>query len=346
MLSVAPHASLAGVARTVMNQIERCRLEPAAAAVARRGEVGVTLPLRHGGAPRLSLRFEIVGRDGAPLLIVAGGISAGRHVVASPEFSEPGWWQVQAESFDLDRFRLLAIDWVGADGSLDLAIDPADQADAIAHLLDYLGIERAAAFVGASYGGMVGMHFAARHPGRCGALLAISAPAAPHPFASACRSLQRRALAFGEAIGDGASGVALARAMAMLTYRTPDEFSERFAGPPELAGGRLRLACDDYLDAHGERHRRRMSAVAYRRLSESIDLHRIDSADIRVPTTLVAVDSDALVPAADIEGLAGAIRDARFHRIASLFGHDAFLKEQQAVAAILNDFLESLEPNQ
>lgn len=331
----------------MMNQIERCRFEAATALAtpvpAQRGEVGLTLPLRHGGAPRVTLRYEIAGREDAPVLLVAGGISAGRHVVATLEFAEPGWWQAQAGGFDLDRFRLLAIDWVGADGSIDLAIDPADQADAIAFLLDHLGIDRATAFIGASYGAMTGMHFAARHPGRCGALLSISASAAPHPYSSASRSLQRRALAFGESIGDSASGVALARAMAMLTYRTPREFAERFAGEPALIDGHLRVAADDYLDAHGGRHCRRMSAVAYRRLSESIDLHRIDPTTIRVPTTLVAVDSDALVPAADIEALACAIPGARFHRIASLYGHDAFLKEDQAIAAILADFLTSLE---
>ena len=80
-----------------------------------------------------------------------------------------------------------------------------------------------------------------------------------------------------------------------------------------------------------------------RRLSESIDLHRIDPADIKVPLTLVAVDQDALVPAADIEALANAIPHANFHLIHSRYGHDAFLKEEAQVARIITEFLESLE---
>ena len=320
-----------------MSLADRC--SPFADDQALRAELGLRMAFTHGGEADVTLRYELVGRDGAPVLLVAGGISAGRHVAASDEFPEAGWWQAQARSFDPSRFRLLAFDWIGADGMLDLPIDPADQAEAIARLLDHLGIDRIAGFVGASYGAMVGMHFAAAYPDRCGALLAISAAGSAHPFSSACRSLQRRALA----LGDPAEGVALARAMAMLTYRTPQEFADRFTALPRIEGGRVRVAAEDYLEAQGERHVRRMSATAYRRLSESIDLHRIDQAALRVPLTLVAVDSDALVPPADVEALARAIPGAACHRITSHYGHDAFLKEERAVAAILSQFLTSLE---
>jgi homoserine O-acetyltransferase len=323
-----------------VTQRERRSFEDDRSAV--RGEVPLSLELRHAGPAELRVRYELVGAAGAPLVIVAGGISAGAHSVASPAFPEAGWWQSQSAAFD--SCRLLSIDWLAADGELDRPIDPADQADAIAALLQAVDLGPAAGFVGASYGGMVGMHLAVRHPGTIGALLAISASARAHPFSSACRSLQRRALALGEANGDPEGGVALARAMAMLTYRTPQEFAERFGASPELDNDRLRVAADTYLDAHGQRHCRRMSAVAYRRLSESIDLHRINAADIDVPVTLAAVDQDSLVPADDIRSLADDLPSGRFHLIRSRFGHDAFLKEDGQVAAILSQFLASLEP--
>ena len=325
-----------------MSQIERCRGEAGppfgAAPFASRGEIPLQLALRHGGDAPVTLRYEFAGA-GSRLLIVAGGISAGRHVVTTPVYAEPGWWQAQASTFDLDRYRLLAIDWVGADGALDVPIDAADQADAIAALLDHLGIPFADAFVGASYGGMVALQFAARHRTRIGSILVISAAGAAHPFASACRSLQRRALA----LGDEQQGVALARAMAMLTYRTPAEFGDRFADPPRIDHGQVRVAADDYLDFQGRRHAGRMSATAYRRLSESIDLHRIDPLEVAVPATFAAVDSDALVPASDIESFAAAVPAARFRPIRSRFGHDAFLKEEAQVAAILTEFLDPQE---
>ena len=107
--------------------------------------------------------------------------------------------------------------------------------------------------------------------------------------------------------------------------------------------GQVRIGAQSYLDAHGERHCRRMSAAAYRRLSESIDLHRIDPATVGVPLTLVAVDQDALVPAADIEAFAAAAPNASHRLIHSRFGHDAFLKEEAQVAAIITQFLDTLE---
>jgi len=306
-----------------------------------RGELRRVMPLTHGGSADVALRYELAGPTGTPLLLVAGGISAGRHVIASEEFPEGGWWQAQASSFSGNR--ILAIDWIGADGTIDLPIDPVDQAKAIAWLLDELRESRATAFIGASYGAMVGMHLAARYPDRLGSLLAISGSAASHPFASACRALQRQAIALGESHGDPEAGVALARAMAILTYRTPEEFAERFAEGPVVHDDRVRVGAQDYLDAHGARHCQRMSASAYRRLSESIDLHRIDPATLRLPVTLAAVDQDALVPAADIEALAAAIAGSTFHTVDSRFGHDAFLKEEAQVAEIITEFLASLE---
>lgn len=326
----------------MMTLTDRCNEIPRQNAV--RGEMRHGIPLTHGSTADFDFRYELAGPENAPLLLVAGGISAGRHVVASAEYPEEGWWQCQSAAFA--GYRVLAIDWVGADGTIDLPIDPSDQADALAWLLDALGEDRAAAFVGASYGAMVGMHFMARHPHRSGALLAISGAGRAHPFASACRALQRQAIDFGERHRDSASGVALARAMAILTYRTPEEFAERFDSEPELRDTRFRFAAEPYLEAHGQRHCAKMQAAAYRRLSESIDLHRIDPVQIKAPTTLVAVDQDALVPVADIKALASAMSDARFHLIRSRYGHDAFLKEEAQVGAIITQFLKSLENDQ
>ena len=132
----------------------------------------------------------------------------------------------------------------------------------------------------------------------------------------------------------------------MLTYRTPEEFAGRFPAQPSIEAGKVRVAAEDYLDAHGDRHCRRMSAAAYRRLSESIDLHGVDPRTIVVPLTLAAVDSDGLVPADDVRALADAVPAARFHLLHSRYGHDAFLKEEGQVAAVITDFLETLEPAQ
>ena len=307
-----------------------------------RGTHTCDLALRHSGPQRVAIRWERNGRPGAPVVVVAGGISAHRHVAANACDAGAGWWDVQVgpgRAIDPDAFDVLAIDWLGSDGALDVVIDPSDQADALAAVLDALHIARVFAFVGASYGAMVGLQFAARHPTRVSRLVAISGTHRAHPYASAWRALQRRAVALGALQCDDAHGVALARQLALLSYRTPEEFDARF-GPAVVEQGRVRVDAESYLDHCGTAFAQRTSAIAYVRLSESIDLQQIDPALVRVPVTLVAVAEDRLVPVADTYALAHQLRGETCVRVVrSHYGHDAFLKEPAAIDDVLREAL-------
>ena len=266
-----------------------------------RGQIAVALSMRHAGVRTTTLRYELQGPAGAPVVFVAGGISAHRHVSASAAFAEAGWANALVaggRTLDPARYRILAFDYIGADGHLDAPIDTTDQADAIALLLDALEIDRLRAFVGYSYGAMVGLQFAARHPARLQRLVAVSGAHKPHPYASAWRALQRRAVALGQLQCADAQGLALARQFAMLSYRTP--------------------------------------VTAYLRLSESIDLHRLDPASVAVPVSVVAVEGDRLVPLSDSVALVEALHGrGQLRVLRSPYGHDAFLKETDRIDAIL-----------
>lgn len=325
----------------------RAAVFPPASDDARRGTVDCTLALRHAGPRAVRLRYECVGAPGLPVVLIAGGISAGRHVLASDAFPERGWWQEQAAagcSLDPSRRRLLAIDWLGADGALDAPIDPADQADAIAAVLDALGIAALDGFVGCSYGAMVGLQFAARHPARVARLVAISGTHRAHPHASAFRALQRRALALGALQCDEHGGLALARQIAILGYRTPEEFDARF-GAARIVDGRVRTGAEDYLDHCAGAYAARTPATGFLRLSESIDLQSVEPETIAVPVTVVAVAEDRLVPIEDacalVERLSRgpAPRPPQLRVLRSVYGHDAFLKESAALDAVLREAL-------
>ncbi|MFC5569746.1 homoserine O-succinyltransferase [Lysobacter yangpyeongensis] len=309
---------------------------------AERGELALPLTLRHSGAHVFGLRYELLGEAGLPVVFVAGGISAHRHAGSSEAFAEPGWWDVQVgpgRALDPTRHRLLAIDWIGADGRVDAVIDPADQADAIAAVLDALRIESLAAFVGCSYGAMVGLQFASRHGARLQRLVAISGAHRAHPYSSAWRALQRRAVALGALQCDESHGLALARQLAILSYRTPEEFDERF-GAAQVVDGGVRVAAEGYLDHCGAQYVARTSPVAFQRLSESIDLQCVDPATIHVPVLVVAVEEDRLVPLADSIELAQRLGgESRIETLSSRYGHDAFLKEEADIAALLSGAL-------
>ncbi|MFC3550966.1 homoserine O-succinyltransferase [Lysobacter cavernae] len=307
-----------------------------------RGEFTFDLELRHAGRQRITLRYETQGDPALPAVFVAGGISAHRHLCANDASTQAGWWESQVGSgraLDPARHHLIAFDWIGADGTLDAPLDPSDQADAIVALLDALRIPRLAAFVGCSYGAMVGLQFAARYPARVGELVAISGTHRAHPYASAWRALQRRAVALGALQCDETHGLALARQLAILSYRTPEEFAARF-GAAQVSDGRVRVAAEDYLDHCGAQYVARTPTTAYLRLSESIDLQQLDPSVIRVPVTVVAVAEDRLVPVSDAYDLVERLRgETRLRVLRSLYGHDAFLKEEAEVATVLREAL-------
>ena len=314
---------------------------------ARRAEFTLALDLRHAGRRTVTLRTEILGDTDhhagsieRPTVFVAGGISAGRHLAASETFVTAGWWQAQVGiglALDPRALQIVAFDWLGADGKLDVAIDPADQADAIAALLDALGIEQLTAFVGSSYGAMVGLQFAARHGHRLAQLVAISGAHRAHPFASAWRALQRQAVALGALQCDEASGLALARQLAILSYRTPEEFDARF-GAARVVQGRVRVGAEDYLDHCSAKFVACTTPTAFLRLSESIDLQALEPEAISVPVSVVAVAEDRLVPLDDARTLVQRLGGTtRLCVLRSLYGHDAVLKENAAMAAILDE---------
>jgi homoserine O-acetyltransferase len=284
---------------------------------------------------------EIVGRlhgpETGPLVVVAGGISSGR-------FAARWWaWAVRAGGpIDLDRVRVLAFDLAPGRDEPVVTITTGDQARLLARLLDALGEPVIDLFVGASYGGCIGLAFAAAFPDRVGELLAVSAPHRAHPAATAWRGVQRRLLAFARQCGREAEGVALARELAMTTYRTADEFGWRFApaAPPEA--GQPYPVCD-YLIARGAGYAEQTSAARWIALSDSLDRHAVAPEAVRCPLTLLGFTSDRLVPIEDLRELAARAPNLRrFEEAASIFGHDAFLKERELVGRALHDTLSPL----
>ena len=289
-----------------------------------------------GTPARVSMRHALIGSANQPCLVVLGGISSSRQADV--------WWPDQVgpgRALDTRRFCVLGIDYLSALPDGWRGITPHDQAAALAAVLDDLGITHVHALVGASYGGAVALAFVERYPRRLDAALVLSMADRPSPMASALRALQRELLQFGSAHGCEAQAVAWARALAVTTYRSEAEFARRFDGEPQFVDGRWQLPVEDYLRAQGRRFAERFDAESYRVLSESLDLHRVDPAALHTPLYLLAVAQDRLVPQADVAALAAAT-GAAFAGIASEFGHDAFLKEPEAVGRWLAGCLSDL----
>ena len=328
--------------------------------------------LYHGG--RLSnvrVAWRLVGPANAPVVCALGGISSNRHVF---DLDEPrkGWWSDvvgPGQALDAERFRVLSFDYLG--GSAETtgpgqtgaalgvvaaahaaeavpvagaapaetgfpSISTYDQAELLVRLLNNLGIKSMRAIVGGSYGGMVALAFGERYPERVSRLIVIGAADRTHPMATAWRSVQRRILQFAVECGRPKEGLQLARALAMATYRSAEEFDARFDGAPTRADERFSFPVEQYLFARGSDFAEKHKPEAIVGLSESIDLHRVEAARIFVPTTIVAVREDQLVPLSDLRGLAARLPVAKLHEISSIYGHDAFLKESDQLRGIFS----------
>jgi len=305
------------------------------------------LELHLGGClESVEIAYRLAGARGAPVVAALGGISAGREVFGLRS-DAAGWWQDvvgPGRPLDTDRYRVLGVDFLGrshrttgpANGATFPSISAFDQARVLVALMDHLGLECLHASLGASYGGMVTLALAQAHPGRIRHAVVLSAAHRTHPMSTAWRSVQRAIVRYALGHGEGARGLTLARALAMATYRSAREFEERFPGPAEAGPEGFRFTVESYLMARGASYAAHYRPEAFVCLSESIDLHRVEPAEIRVPTTLLAVQEDQLVPLADMREL----RDRHggncsLIEISSLYGHDAFLKETEVLRDLL-----------
>ncbi|HEU4830247.1 MAG TPA: cystathionine gamma-synthase [Gemmatimonadales bacterium] len=292
-----------------------------------------------GGEVELSgVVARLAGAADAPVVAVLGGISADHHLVSIVGYERRGWWDYVARAggpIDPARCRILSIDWALVRGA---PTTTADQAAVLTRALDIAGIDSIDLLVGASYGGMVALAAAAAMPARIRRLAVLSAAHESHPMATAHRIIQRRILGLAAGNGKGREALALARALAVTTYRTRHEFAERF--PVESGPAAREFPVERYLDRCGERFAATWSADRYRALSESLDLHRVSPEGISVPAHLFAVREDTLVPleqmAALRRSLAGPVT---LTVIGSRYGHDAFLKEEAAVSEFLRSAL-------
>jgi homoserine O-acetyltransferase len=307
---------------------------------------------------------------------------------AAPGHPTSGWWNGVVGpglAVDTDRWFVVAPNMIGgcqgSTGPASLAPDGLewgprfpfttirDQVNAQAALADELGIDRWAAVIGGSMGGMQSLEWAVSFPERMERVAVIAAP----PFSTAdqiaLNSVQIEAIRtdplfragryYDADDGDGPhAGLALARRMALLNYRSANELNERFARSwqsgisPLGAGGRF--AVESYLDFHGNKFTRRFDANSYITVVNAMTSHDIGRGRGGVDAALATVTARSLVLGIDSDrlytvdgqriiaaGLQNSIHGAHPIVIHSPFGHDAFLIEDDLIGPPLQRLLES-----
>src|SRR6202000_2774078 len=153
---------------------------------------------------------------------------------------------------------------------------------------DALGIPVWAAVIGGSMGGMQALEWAVGYPERGERVGILATPELSNADQVALNSVQIDAIQldprfvggdyYGAADGDGPyRGLALARRMALLNYRSPTELNDRFerswqSGISPLGGGG-RYAVESYLDLHRYKFTRLFDANSYITLVNAMNSH-------------------------------------------------------------------------
>lgn len=243
-----------------------------------------------------------------------------------------------------------------------------DNVRAQAQLLDSLGIRRLRLVLGGSIGGMQALEWAIYDPERVMRALII-AVAPLSAMGLALNHLQRQAIQNDPDWAGGnylpqrppRQGLALARQIGMLSYKSAALFEERFGRNPNrngedpwaldpqgggLVGGRFDIA--GYLDHQGRRFIDRFDANAYLAILRTMDtwnpLSGYASPEdafgrIRARLSFVGISSDWLFPAESVREFAETIRatgvNADYREMNSAHGHDAFLAEQVELVRLL-----------
>lgn len=286
------------------------------------------------------------GDPDGPLLIVLGGISATRFVADGGKLNR-GWWSKlvrRGGAIDLNKFHVLGVDFAPGKGGLDCpeTITTSDQAKRIVDLLKAKNLGPAKAMIGSSYGGMCSLALAQNYSDWVENLCIIGAAHKPYPIGVGWRGIQRRVVRLGLDAGKPEAGLKLARELAMTTYRTPEEFADRFA-LSETGRNPFSFDICDYLGSRGDVFAQDMDARRFLALSESVDLHRVEPENITTPTLLMTAISDQLAPLPDMRELRDRLAGpSELFTFTSLYGHDAFLKEYDAMSPRLEAFCKGL----
>lgn len=286
---------------------------------------------------------EIVGRDGAPVVAVLGGISSTRHVTSSAANQAPGWWERvvgPGRAIDTNRFRVISIDYLAREHAFG-PVTTSDQARALARSLDRAGVADLHAVVGASYGGMVALSFAAQFAARTRRLITISAAHESDPMTTALRLLQRRIVELGLSSGREREGLSIARGIAMTSYVTAQHFSDRVGEQDREDSQQVIDRIEAYLKSQGDQFAAGWTSDRYRMLSLSLDLHKVRPEDVTVPTTVIAISGDRLVPVAQSRELARRLGGpSQLIELDSSYGHDAFLGDPSRISGFIGDLLQ------
>jgi homoserine O-acetyltransferase len=155
---------------------------------------------------------------------------------------------------------------------------------------------------------------------------------------------------------EATQGLAVARQMGMVSYRTAKGYQNKFGRQvtsDAQYGSAAQWKTKSYLEYQGQKFLSRFDPITYVKMTEQMDSHDVSRgrggtieevlAKITIPALVMGIDSDVLYPLSEQEFLAEHMANSTFKVIHSDDGHDGFLLEQDQVATHITEFLKKLD---
>lgn len=224
-------------------------------------------------------------------------------------------------------------------------------------LLDQLDIRGIETVIGGSLGGMQALEFSIMD-GRVKSAILMAMGKAHTPWAIGISEAQRAAIYADNKWKDGyynreeppVNGLAAARMMAMITYRTPENYQRKFERNLQNEKGQYQV--ESYLNYQGKKLTSRFDALSYVILTKAMDTHDITRdrstpptvlAGVSTPVLVVGVTSDLLYPLSEQQELSALLPNSTLEIIDSEYGHDAFLIEFKQINNAIKQFRQTLQ---
>jgi homoserine O-acetyltransferase len=344
------------------------------------------LILEYGGQlQHVAIAYETYGElnaAGDNAVLVCHALTGSAHAAGYHHRQEvPGWWDPligPGKAIDTDRYFVISSNVLGGcyGTTGPSSIDPTtgrpygidfprytvrDMVEAQKRLIDALGVRSLKTVIGGSMGGMQVLEWAALYPELVRSMVPIAVGPQHSAWAIGLNEVARRAITSDPTWQGGRyplgkqpeTGLGLARAIAMLSYRSFDSFESKFgrdrateANPADLLS--VSFEIESYLSYQGVKLVKRFDANTYLYITKAMDDFDLGEkrthirevlATMKMPALVMGITSDVLYPEVEQRQLVEQLPDASYVRINSPHGHDAFLIEFPQVSAHLRRFL-------
>lgn len=228
-------------------------------------------------------------------------------------------------------------------------VTPRDLAGSLEQLRIHLGIDQIHTLIGGSLGGQVGLEWAVTLGQKLKNAVILASTAKTSPWVIGLNETQRMAIESDSTWGErhelaGNKGLEAARAIAMISYRHPDDLTIKQSDREEKLDG-FRAA--SYLRYQGQKLAKRFNALSYWTLSKAMDSHDLGRnrggvdaaiASIEARILTIGVNSDLLFLPKESQYISQRAKRGTYKEINSTAGHDAFLIEFEQLAYFLKSY--------